>query len=432
MEQYVIKGGKPLHGTVSISGAKNAALGILAASIMTDEPVMIQNVPGVNDTGVMLEAIEAMGGLVERTDDHTVTICGMTVNPLSEGNETLKKIRAGYYFIGALLGKYHYACVPLPGGCNIGLRPIDQHIKGFRALGAEVSTENGVVVAKAESLKGAHIYFDVVSVGATINVMMAAVLAEGTTILENVAKEPHIVDVASFLNSLGAKIKGAGTDTIRIRGVSALHGSEYSIIPDQIEAGTFMCMAAATRGDVTLQGVIPVHLESITAKLREMGNTVIKGDESIRVIGAGKQRATDVKTLVYPGFPTDMQPQITAALCLAEGTSVVTETIFESRFKYVDELRLMGADIRTEGSVAVIEGIEKFTGARVTAPDLRAGAALVIAALSADGTTVVDQISYILRGYEDFDSKVRALGGRIEAVGSERDIQKFETRCRVV
>ena len=425
MEQYVIKGGTPLQGKVTISGAKNAALGILAASVMTDEEVSILNVPGVNDTAVMLDAIRALGGSVIRKDVHSFDICGRDVDPYSPGSDTLRKIRAGYYFIGAMLGKYRYACVPLPGGCNIGSRPIDQHIKGFRALGAEVVVENGTVTAKAERLKGAHIYFDVVSVGATINVMMAACLAEGMTILENVAKEPHIVDVASFLNSMGAVIKGAGTDTIRIRGVQRLHASEYTIIPDQIEAGTFMCMAAATRGDVTIEGVIPIHLESIAAKLREMGNTVISYDEAVRVIGAEKQRSTDVKTLPYPGFPTDMQPQISAALCLAEGTSVVTESIFENRFKYVDELRLMGAEIKVEGNVSVIEGPVKFTGAHVTAPDLRAGAALVIAALSAEGISTVDGISYILRGYEDFDEKIRGLGGEIRVAETERDVQKF-------
>lgn len=419
MEKYVIKGGRPLKGTVQVSGAKNAALGIIAASIMTDDPVVIENMPNVNDIGVMLDAIVSMGGSVEKQDAHTYRVCGNGVSTEdASGTEILRRIRAGYYFIGAMLGKNGYACVPLPGGCNIGSRPIDQHIKGFTALGAEVKVENGVVTATSASLHGAHIYFDVVSVGATINVMMAASMAEGQTIMENVAKEPHIVDVANFLNSMGANIRGAGTDTIRIRGVKKLHRTNYAIIPDQIEAGTFMCMAAATRGDVIVNNVIPKHLESITAKLREMGNVVFEYDEAVEVIGGAAQKHTDVKTLPYPGFPTDMQPQITTTLCLAKGTSIVTESIFESRFKYVDELRLMGADIMINGNVAIIRGIDKFTGAYMEAPDLRAGAALVMAALAADGQSTVENISYILRGYENFDEKLRELGGDIVCIDS--------------
>jgi len=425
MEKYVIKGGTPLKGTVSISGAKNAALGIIAASVMTDDTIIIENVPDVDDTRVMVEAIREMGGTVDYVDVHTLAVCGKSMQTDRFGTDVLKRIRAGYYFIGAMLGKYHYACVPLPGGCNIGSRPIDQHIKGFTALGAEVVVENGIVTAKADRLVGGHVYFDVVSVGATINVMMAAAMAEGTTVLENVAKEPHIVDAANFLNSMGAKVRGAGTDTIRIQGVPKLRRSSYTIIPDQIEAGTFMCMAAATRGDVVINNVIPKHLESITAKLREMGNVVLEYDESVEVIGSARQVKTDIKTLPYPGFPTDMQSQMTATLCLAEGTSIVTESIFESRFKYVDELRLMGADIKVKGNVAVVEGPTPFKGAEVTAPDLRAGAALVIAGLAAEGFTTVDSISYILRGYEDFASKIKALGGQIELVNTERDEQKF-------
>lgn len=428
MEKYVIKGGRPLKGTVQISGAKNAALGIIAASIMTDEPVVIENMPDVNDIGVMLDAIVSMGGGVEKQDAHTYRVCGENVSTDdASGTEILRRIRAGYYFIGAMLGKTGYACVPLPGGCNIGSRPIDQHIKGFTALGAEVKVENGVVIAFTHrssseaapaGLHGAHIYFDVVSVGATINVMMAASMAEGQTIMENVAKEPHIVDVANFLNSMGANIRGAGTDTIRIRGVKKLHCTNYAIIPDQIEAGTFMCMAAATRGDIIVNNVIPKHLESITAKLREMGNVVFEYDEAVEVIGEAVQKHTDIKTLPYPGFPTDMQPQITTALCLAKGTSIVTESIFESRFKYVDELRLMGADIMINGNMAVIRGIDRFTGAYMDAPDLRAGAALVMAALAADGQSTVENISYILRGYENFDEKLRELGGDIVCIDS--------------
>lgn len=425
MEQYIIKGGKPLKGEVEIGGAKNAALGILAASVMTDDDVVIENLPDVKDINVLLEAIGEIGAEVKRIDRHTVKINGGNIKELSVDDEYIRKIRASYYFIGALLGKYKKAQVPLPGGCNIGSRPIDQHIKGFRALGAKVAIERGAVIASAENLSCAHIYFDVVSVGATINVMMAAAMAEGRTILENAAKEPHIVDVANFLNSMGANIRGAGTDTIRITGVKRLHGTEYSIIPDQIEAGTFMCMAAATRGDVLIKNVIPKHLESISAKLIEMGNEVIEYDESVRVIGAKSQRHTDIKTLPYPGFPTDMQPQMAVSLALAEGSSMVTESIFENRFKYVDELARMGGNIKVEGNVAVIDGIGGFTGATVNAPDLRAGAALVIAGLCADGFTVVEEIGYIQRGYECFEDKIKGLGGAIEKVDSEKAARKF-------
>ena len=384
MEQYIIKGGSELKGEVTIGGAKNAALGILAAAIMADEDVLIENIPNVNDVNVMLEAIAHIGAKVERIDAHTVRINGAAITSCEVDDDFMRRIRASYYFIGALLGKYKNAKVPLPGGCAIGARPIDQHIKGFEALGAKIDIKGGYLSTTAARLKGAHIYFDVVTVGATINVMMAASMAEGQTIIENAAREPHIVDVANFLNSMGAKIKGAGTDTIRIKGVSKLHGTQYAIIPDQIEAGTFMCMAAACRGDILIKNVIPKHLESITAKLTEMGNTVQEYDEAVRVIGAEKQRHTDVKTLPYPGFPTDMQPQIAVTLALAEGASIVTESIFENRFKYVEELRRMGAEVRVERNVAVIDGIERFSGASISAPDLRAGAALVIAALQAD------------------------------------------------
>ena len=331
MEQYIIKGGNPLVGDVTIGGAKNAALGILAASIMTDEDVLIDNLPDVRDINVMLEAIQEIGARVERVDRHTVKINGSGIKEVSVDDEYIRRIRASYYFIGALLGKYKSAQVPLPGGCNIGSRPIDQHIKGFRALGADVQIECGAVIAHAIDLVASHIYLDVVSVGATINIMMAAAMAEGQTILENAAKEPHIVDVANFLNSMGANIKGAGTDTIRIRGVGKLHGTEYSIIPDQIEAGTFMCAAAATRGDIMVKNVIPKHLEAISAKLIEIGCEVIEFDDAVRVVGKPSQRHTDIKTLPYPGFPTDMQPQMAVTLALASGTSMVTESIFENR-----------------------------------------------------------------------------------------------------
>ena len=429
MDQFIMKGGTPLRGEVVIGGAKNAALGIIAGALLTDDDVIIENLPDVRDVNVMLEALKEIGARVDRTDRHTVTINASDVSAVSIDDEFIRKIRASYYFIGALLGKYHRACVPLPGGCAIGSRPIGQHIKGFRALGTEVQIRNGCVQAEAKNgLTAAHIYLDVVSVGATINIMLAASLAEGRTIIENVAKEPHIVDVANFLNSMGANIKGAGTDTIRIQGVKRLHGTDYPVIPDQIEAGTFMCAAAATRGDILIKNVIPKHLESISAKLLEMGNTIYEYDEAVRVIGSQHQRATDVKTLPYPGFPTDMQPQISVTLALASGTSVVTESIFENRFKYVDELARMGSSIKVEGNVSVIDGVPNFTGASVNALDLRAGAALVIAGLSAEGITVVNEIGFIQRGYEHFEQKLQKLGAQIELVSNDREAQKFRLK----
>ena len=428
MNQYIMKGGNPLVGDVVISGAKNAALGILAAAIMTDEDVIVENLPDVRDINVLLEAIEEIGASVERLDRHSVRINASTIREVSVDDEYIRKIRASYYFIGALLGKYKSAEVPLPGGCNIGSRPIDQHLKGFRALGAKIEIERGAVVAHAIDLVGSHIYLDVVSVGATINIMMAAAMAEGQTIIENAAKEPHVVDVANFLNSMGANIKGAGTDIIRIRGVRRLHGTEYSIIPDQIEAGTFMCAAAITRGDITVKNVIPKHLEAITAKLVEIGCEVLEGDDEVRVVGKPRQHSTNIKTLPYPGFPTDMQPQMTVTLALAEGSSVITQSIFENRFKYVDELTRMGGNIKVEGTVAIIEGVRGFTGAQVESPDLRAGAALVLAGLSASGYTVVDEIGYIQRGYECFEEKLQSLGAVIQVVDSEKEAQKFRLK----
>lgn len=428
MEQYVVKGGVPLCGEVSIGGAKNAALGILAAAIMTDETVTIENVPNVRDTKVLLQAIEGIGAKVKYIYNNTVQINGGSICDLNVEYEYIRKIRASYYLLGALLGKYNESNVALPGGCNIGSRPIDQHLKGFKALGAKVNIDHGVVIAKAEKLVGGHIYFDVVTVGATINLMMAACMADGETILENAAKEPHIVDVANFLNAMGANIKGAGTDVIRIRGVERLHGCTYSIIPDQIEAGTFMMAAAATHGDVVIKDVIPKHLESITAKLHEMGCQLIEGDDWIRVMAEGEIGSTNVKTLPYPGFPTDMQPQIAVALALANGSSMVTESIFENRFKYVDELNRMGAKIKVEGNTAYIEGVKHFTSAQLSAPDLRAGAALVIAALAAEGISEIDDIEYIQRGYEDFEGKLSALGAVIARVDSERELQKFKLK----
>ena len=428
MEQYAIKGGNPLVGEVEIGGAKNAALAILAAAIMTDETVFIENVPDVRDTNVLMQAMESIGVVINRIDRHTVKINASQIHDLVIEDDYIKKIRASYYLLGALLGKYKKAEVALPGGCNIGLRPIDQHIKGFRALGANVRIEHGLIITEAERLIGNHVYMDVVSVGATMNVMMAAVMAEGQTVIENAAKEPHVVDLANFLNSMGANIKGAGTDVIRIKGVSRLHGTEYGIIPDQIEAGTFMFAAAVTKGDVTVKNVIPKHLESISAKLLEIGCEVEESDDAVRVVASKPLGHTHVKTLPYPGFPTDMQPQITVTLGLSGGTSIVTESIFENRFKYVDELTRMGANIKVESNTAIIDGVAKYTGASITAPDLRAGAALVIAGLAADGITTIDDIKYIERGYEDFHLKLQGLGAQIDKVTTERDLQKFRLK----
>lgn len=428
MEQYVIKGGNPLVGEVEISGAKNAALAILAAAIMTDETVTIDNLPDVRDINVLLDAMAGIGAKIERVDTHRVKINGSMIHDLTVAYEYIKKIRASYYLLGALLGKYRRAEVALPGGCDIGSRPIDLHLKGFRALGANVDIQHGLIAASAERLIGNHIYLDKVSVGATINIMMAAAMAEGKTIIENAAKEPHVVDVANFLNSMGANIRGAGTDVIRIVGVEKLHRTEYSIIPDQIEAGTFMFAAAATKGDVTVKNVIPKHLEATTAKLLEVGCEVEELDDAVRVVASKPLHHTQVTTLPYPGFPTDMQPQMSVVLGIAEGTSTVTESIFENRFKYVDELTRMGAQIKVESNIAIITGVQGYTGARVSAPDLRAGAALVIAGLAAEGVTVVDDIYYIERGYENFETKLCELGAQIEKVSSEKELQKFKLK----
>lgn len=428
MAQYIMNGGSPLVGEVSIGGAKNAALGILAAAIMTDEDVIIDNLPDVRDINVMLEAIKAIGANVDRLSKHSVRINAATVKDVLVDDEFIRRIRASYYFIGALLGKYKSAEVALPGGCNIGSRPIDLHLKGFKALGAEIEIEEGRVKAHAIDLVAADIYLDTVSVGATINIMMAAALAEGRTVIENAAKEPHIVDVANFLNSMGANIKGAGTDVIRIRGVESLHGSQYSIIPDQIEAGTFMCAAAITKGDITVKNIIPKHMEAVSAKLVEMGCEVVEFDDAIRVIAKGNQKSTNIKTLPYPGFPTDMQPQITTALALAKGSSMVVESIFENRFKYVDELARMGTNIKVEGNTAMVIGVSKLRGASVKAPDLRAGAALVLAGLAAEGRTIVDDIKYIKRGYEDFEGKLASLGADIREIDSEAEAVKFNIK----
>lgn len=425
MEQYVIKGGNPLYGEVEIGGAKNAALAILAAAIMTDETVTIDNLPNVRDINVLLQAIEEIGAHVERVDIHKVKINGSFIRGVNVDNEFIRRIRASYYLIGALLGKYKHAEVALPGGCDIGSRPIDLHMKGFRSMGADIDIAHGLVIARAKELKGTHIYMDKVSVGATINIMMAAAMADGKTVIENAAKEPHVVDVANFLNSMGANIRGAGTDVIRIVGVERLHATEYSVIPDQIEAGTFMFAVAAAGGNVLVKNVIPKHLEATTAKLLEVGCQVEEFDDSVRVISDGHLKHTQVTTLPYPGFPTDMQPQMAVLLGIAEGTSTVTESIFENRFKYVDELTRMGADIKVESNIAIISGVKRYTGAKVNAPDLRAGAALVIAGLAAEGITVVDDIYYIQRGYEALEEKLTKIGAKIARVEDEKELQKF-------
>lgn len=425
MEQYFIKGGKPLNGIVDICGAKNAALALIPAAIMTSEPVIISNLPDVSDINLMLEAISQIGAQVERIDRHKVKITGATVNSCSLNYEYIGKIRASYYLLGALLGRFHKAEVAMPGGCVIGARPVDQHIKGFKALGAAVDLDDGQIKASADRLVGNHIYFDMVSVGATINVMLAAVLAEGLTIIENSAKEPHVVDLANMLNSMGANIRGAGTDVIRIKGVPALHKTDYTVVPDQIEAGTFLLAGVATGGDVTVNNVIPRHLESITAKLEDIGCHIEEYDEAVRVVVDKPLSATHVKTLPYPGFPTDMQPQMTVALALAEGTSTVLESIFENRFKYTSELIRMGARIKVQSNTAIITGVKQLKGASIYAPDLRAGAALTIAGLAAEGVTQVDGIVFIQRGYEDFEGKLRSLGATIEKIDTD-DTQRVD------
>ena len=414
--QYIIKGGTPLNGEVTIGGAKNAALGILAAAIMADETVVIDNLPNVRDINVLLTAIESIGATVKRIGPHVVSINGSTINDMTIDYDSIRKIRASYYLLGALLGKYKKAQVALPGGCEIGSRPIDLHLKGFRALGATVSIEHGMINTSADELVGNHIFLDTVSVGATINIMLAACMAEGKTVIENAAKEPHIVDVANFLNSMGANIKGAGTDKIRMTGVTSLHASEYSIIPDQIEAGTFMVAAAATRGDVLIKNVIPKHLEAISVKLMEIGATVEEFDDAIRVTCDHRLGHTQIKTLPYPGFPTDMQPQLVTFLTTIEGTSMAREGVWDNRFRYVNELKRMGADIRVEGKLAIIDGVNSLIGAHVKATDLRAGAAMIIAGLMAEGTTEITDIYHIDRGYENFEEKFVKLGGSIERV----------------
>ena len=430
MTKYLIRGGKPLHGSIEISGAKNAAVAIIPAALMVDGVCRIENIPNISDVTCMLEMLEAMGARIRAINPHTYEIDTSVISSYTVPYELTRHLRASYYLLGALLGRCSKARVAMPGGCDFGgVRPIDQHLKGFEMLGATVSMEeNAFVHARADHLNGNSIYMDVVSVGATMNIMLAAVKARGLTVIENAAKEPHVVDFANFLNAMGARIKGAGTDTIKVTGVEKLSGGTYSIIPDQIEAGTFMFAAAATKGDVTVTNVIPKHLEATVAKLVEIGCEVEEFDDAVRVVASKPLHHTQVTTLPYPGFPTDMQPQITVALGLSKGTSIVTESIFENRFKYLDELTRMGAKVKIEGNSAIIEGVEQLSGARVGAPDLRAGAALVIAGLATDGITIVDDIVYIQRGYERFEEKLQGLGAKIERVDSEKEIQLFKYR----
>lgn len=419
MEHIVITGKSRLQGEVMISGAKNAAVAIIPAAVMAQGVCFIENLPDIEDINSLVDTVSKIGAKCEFTDKHVLRIDCTDISSYSATYESVKKIRASYYLMGALLGRFKKAEVAMPGGCNFGIRPIDQHIKGFEALGAKASVEHGMVKLYADRLVGAHIYLDVVSVGATINIMLAACLAEGTTVIENAAKEPHIVDTANFLNMLGAKVKGAGTDVIRITGVEKLHGCEYMIIPDQIEAGTFMIAAAITGGDIKVNNIIPKHMDSLSAKLLEMNCTVVEGDDYIRVEANGRLNGANVKTMVYPGFPTDLQPQMTALLSVANGTSVLTENVWDNRYQYVNELKRLGCNITVEGKVAVIEGVEELTGAEVNATDLRAGAALIVAALAAKGNTTIGNIKYIDRGYEDIEHKLRALGAQITRVNLE-------------
>ena len=416
MEKFVISGGKPLKGTVHISGAKNAAVAVLPAVLLSDEPCTIENLPNISDVSTILQTMSALGAKVKLINKSTVEIDPRNVRSYVVTKQMAEGMRASSYFMGALLGRMKHSRVAPPGGCDFGVRPIDQHIKGFEALGAKVTIENGMVDAKADELRGSSIYLDVVSVGATINIMLAAVKVKGLTVIENAAREPHIVDLANFLNSMGADIMGAGTGMIKIRGVDYLKGADYSIIPDQIEAGTYMVAAAATMGDVLINNVTPKHLESIAAKLREMGALVEEYEESVRVKMSSRPRKCNVKTMPHPGFPTDMQPQIATILAVAEGTSIVTEGVWDSRFRYVEQLTLMGADIQVDGKMAVITGVDALSPAPVKAVDLRAGAAMLIAGMMAEGVTEIEEIDHIDRGYEEVVEKFTALGADIKRV----------------
>ena len=416
MDKYIINGGRPLSGSVCVSGAKNAAVAIIPATILVNGCCRIENVPNISDVDHIIRILHEMGADVRMINKNTIEIDASMIRTHTPPVEMVRKMRASYYLLGALLGKFHKACVSMPGGCDFGVRPIDQHEKGFRALGAEVSVEHGMIEASADKLVGTSIYLDTPSVGATINVVLAAVLAEGMTYIENAAREPHIVDLANFLNAMGADVKGAGTDVIKVRGVSNLKGGSYSIIPDQIEAGTYMVAAAATGGEVLVKNVIPKHLESISAKLSEMGVIIEEYDDSILVKCPDQLTKANIKTLPYPGFPTDMQPQMAVLLCLADGASIISEGVWSNRFRYVDELKRMGADIQVDGKIAVFTGVKELTGAIVKSCDLRAGAAVMIAGMVAKGTTEVEDIAHIERGYEDVVEKFRSLGADIKRI----------------
>ena len=419
-EKLRIHGGVRLEGEVTVSGGKNAAVAIIPAALLADSPSTIENIPDINDVHILIEMLRWLGATVE-FKDNVIRIDPISVDKFNPPYELAGRMRASYYFAPVLLGVFHRAEIPLPGGCDIGARPIDQTIKGMRTLGADVETRGGMVVAKADELIGADIFLDMPSVGATVNSMLTAVSASGTTCIHNAAKEPHIVDLANFLSSMGASVKGAGTDVIRIRGGRHLHGTNYTVVPDQIETGTLMIAAAATGGDVVISGAIPTHMEALSAKLLEMGVSVTSADDWIRVRSNGTFRSVNVKTQGYPGFPTDLQQPLSALLTVSKGTSLVTETIFEARFRFLDELRKMGADVRVIESTAIITGVEKLVGARVNATDLRAGAAMVIAALMAEGTTEITGVGYILRGYERFDEKLRQLGAQVERIACPDD-----------
>lgn len=419
MEKFVINGKKKLNGEVTISGAKNAAVAIMPAALLANGVCKIDNLPNIEDIRCFYDAMTKMGVKCEILDKHSMSIDSTNIKSFTADYDSIKAIRASYYLLGVLLGRFKKAEVALPGGCDFGSRPIDQHIKGFEALGATVTIERGMIIATADELIGSTIYLDVVSVGATINIMLAAVYAKGVTIIENAAKEPHVVDTANFLNKLGAKIKGAGTDTIKITGVEELFACDYSVIPDQIEAGTYMIAAAITNGDVTVKNIIPKHMDSLTAKLKEMNCEIEEYDDAIRVIGTDNLVTTNIKTLAYPGFPTDLQPQMTSLLCVAKGRGVITETVWDSRFQYVTELKRLGANIQTDGRLALIDGVDGLYGSTVSASDLRAGAALIIAGLCAEGTTTIKNVKYIDRGYECVEHKLANLGADITRVKCE-------------
>ena len=429
MEKYVINGGKPLYGEIDVSGAKNAAVAIIPAALMVNGVCRLENIPQISDADMLMTILEHLGAKIRMVNRNTVEIDCTDVRYTDAPYDLMRRIRASYYLIGAMLGRFGAAKTTMPGGCNFGVRPIDQHIKGMTALGADVEVTGGFVYAKAldGKLHGTRIYLDKVSVGATMNIILAASMARGRTVIENAAKEPHIVDLANFLNSMGADVRGAGTDSVKINGTDSLHGGTYTIIPDQIEAGTYMVAAAAAGGEVKINNVIPRHLESISAKLREMGVTVIAGEDCVTVKSTGRLRKVNIKTMPYPGFPTDMQPQFAAALCLANGASVITEGIYDNRFKYLTELRKMGAQVQVDGRVALIEGVDKLYGAPVAACDLRAGAAMVIAGLCAEGTTEVEDVHYIERGYENFVGKLRGIGADIALVSDPDEPERIKT-----